>query len=321
MFKALKMKASLVIIGVMLVLGACSGGNNDVKEVVATPTPAVEGKAETAPEVIEEVSLPVSYLTQALENAQKAETLSYNATVSDTYYMYSTDTGMLANSYDYTLSMSGDIRRNPADAHIYEYYTSYFNEFDENGNATPDESYSESQTYIVGGDSVYVNSVGYEETYKFPVSGAFKTVEHLEDIVNLFLLYPDKLVMHEDFGAGFDTETATINYELTNEQFVKHILEFKQSFFAGHYDINDVDIPVPNVDTVDAISINITINKDFNVQDFYITYMDKNQFDATSSPDDYLYYGLSVFFNSTNGEFFGELPAEIRDAAIILEAG
>lgn len=303
-------------------LAACSNATNE--EVASTPaptsTPTAEVKEAVVEEVVEEVSEPVSYLQKALEQAKKTETIWFSSGVSDSYYFYSNETNMLESAHDYFYSTNAQLSRSLASLKADELYTTSLQEYDASGNSTfSDENTSETTTYVVAGDGYYTNTLGNNQWFKYPISDSFKTAEHLEELIDLFLRHPEQLVIIDAFNEGNNTDAAIIQYQLTNEQFVELSNDFRLGFFTGNYDVSDIEIDIPNADTMDGLYLEISVDKDFNILGYSVSYTDKLVTDETSNPYDYYYYSLHVYFFSPNEEFIGEMPDEVRQTAVVDE--
>lgn len=315
----MKSKLSVLFTSLLLLLAACSNATNE--EVVATPastpTATAEVKEEVVEEVVEEVSEPVSYLQDALERLKTVNTISYMSSVSESYYYYSNESNTLSTTTDYVYSMNGELRRSPAAAKVDATSSSHVLEYDANGtNTFEDYSSSESTSYMSEGEGMYYKSDYDDIWYQYYLSDDFRTIEHIEDVVKLFLLNPEELVIIDGFGEGNDPDMAIIQYNLTTEQFVELSTDFRQSFFTGVYDLTDIDYGAPKVEDMQGLYLDITVDKDYNIYSYTISYSDKYVYDETANPEDFHGYSLTVYFNEPNAEFFGELPEDVRESAV-----
>lgn len=318
----MKGKISLFLVSMLLVLAACSNATNEELAPDATPASIStqttdEVKEAIVEEVVEGVSEPVSYLQNALEQAKKTETVWFSSGVGDSFYFYSNETNMLESAHDYFYNVNAQLRRSPASLKADELYTNSLQEFDASGNSTFfDESTTEYTTYVVAGDGLYSETLGTEQMFKYAISDNFKTAEHLEGVVDLFLRYPEQLEIIDAFDAGNNPDAAIIQYKLTNAEFVALSNEFRQSFFTGNYAGSDVEIDIPNADTMEGLYLEIAVDREFNVLNYAVTYTDKLVSDETSNSNDYYYYRLDVYFYSPNDDFTGEIPDEVRQTAV-----
>lgn len=313
-------KISVILISLLLVLAACSNANN-----TPTPTQTAEVKETEAEEVVEEaveeavdeVNEPALYLQKTLDQTKTIETISYMSSVINNYYFHSNETNTINAITDYVFSMNGELRRSPAAAKIDTISSYHILEYDENGtNTFEDYSATEAISYLSIGEGDYYKSDTEDKWYQYYLSDDFKTLEHIEQLLNLFLLYPEQLTIIDEFGEGHDTDLAVIQYHLTNEQFVSLSPDFRKSFFTGVYDLTDIEYDTPKADEMNDLYLDITVDKDFNIYSYRISYTDKYYYDETANPEDFHGYSLSVYFNNQNEPFFGELPDEVREAAV-----
>jgi|GEM_PF-3789693 len=269
----------LLVISLVLVAG-CSGKNNAIEVTLTDETKTVvEEKVEPVKEDVEEelddsiLDSPVANLLHdVMTTAMSTQNVFFTTSIDDTMYYIDQTDEVLENYVSYYDYLTGYIDRETEKAYVNKQRNYVHSEFDF-GN--PVSRYSDSheyneQNYV---DKIYGIYSFYEqenEWYKTEVGEGFRTLEDLEDIVNLFLSHYESVTVEEitDSNDG-DFGKTILKLDVTVEQFSDAIPRLTFNIFSGFFDYIDYFYEYQEFNHYYA---GLIVDSDNNVTAYYVSY-------------------------------------------------
>lgn len=246
----LKPQKSIIIACLSLILlSACSSNsaNQPVhlpteapSSVAATPTPStVAEETETSSQLIVEELEAVSYLKKALDITKDIDKVQYyqGSNVLTYYTSYDDSATPLLDMY-YSTNF-GNMQREPANAFVESYLSSYlFDNTNEDDPYTLEEYIRTSDYYVSKDLGIFYSDKDEHNWFSDDVPNNLKTVGHVEDLISFFLQFPEQLTITDlplegDMEEQIKYKEITLN--LTVEQFVEHTAFLIDNFFTGNY--------------------------------------------------------------------------------------
>lgn len=254
---------------------------------------SIDGE-EATPTNSEEALL---FLEKASAKIYELETVTFTSVAFNTGIFRNLDDNYNTFS-EYRKTLDGTIQRQPKLAYIVETSDDVYGEISDEEDYIYEESsrrtvaythyfdealghFSQSNFYSYG--DVVEESSG--EIYHDELDYRFRTLEHLEAFIHLFMSYPDQLSMftYREGEEGDRTELMHIELELSQEQYMNHILMLENNIFSGVYldQENEEALYYVESEKLKNLSLSLTFDHDYN-----LTYISVNH--TTNALEDYI---------------------------------
>ncbi len=153
-------------------------------------------------------------LQEALNFIRAVDRLNYNTNSSSIYNYLSYDDPSVRIVDGYYGTEDGTMNRNPSQAHIRGHTLSITTEEHEHVSDTVDERHSFFDYYLSKDLGLYYHYDDVGNWFREDLSDEFRTIEHIEEMLQFFMSYPEQLSVSE--SEPLDEEEIFEGYEIVN---------------------------------------------------------------------------------------------------------
>jgi hypothetical protein len=330
-----RMILPLVILGIVI-MTACADIELTLEAEPATtdPTPITQSEEistdNTITEPIVEVNtdqddevsdtqnnLAYQLLEEAMTNTQAMHGLNFYTSTEDIMNYSSYEDSNTIMEHFFKNTYEGTMNRNPTEAYIHETHTYTSLQINEDASTDILEEYSKYFTTHASKDSnIYTYFSEDDKWYKKVPTSEFRTIEHLEELIDFFMSDPNKLSI-SDQETQFDHHKS-IDLTLSKEEFVNHIELLSHTFFNGVYDDDSMYEYASDLlpEDIDYYYTSLVLDDSNNVINLFVSYGSISDDDTDS--------GESSFFMLTTFTDHNEvdpviIPEEVINNATVME--
>lgn len=322
----------------LFLLTACTAEISYKEEPSPTPTIETQENETTSQNQTEDDNVPMNseeamlFLEKAFEITSNLETISFLSLMYHTAYL--NDLNQPENSYftDYNSTYEGTLQRTPKLAHITESIDISSGTFDNDGDYLYDESTRITYTntdyfdldqgwFTASGDFTYGGEVTNDEQSYIRHEGldsSFKTLEHIDAFMELFMSHPDQLSIYkdkiEDFDGEYELDNWIVELHLTNEQYYKHFNMLEYNLFTGSYYDVELDQLHFEVEDLSDLYLALSFDPSYNLAQLTVfhTYKGLDDYvDADVNRKEYNKIRYFTFFSDHNSPYTHSIPEEV----------
>lgn len=301
------------IIPIFLLI-ACTEENNEKEKLLPTSTTETKHnetntkmKTETGNDrVLTNAEEAMVFLEKAAEITSKLETISFSFSVFNTSYLNNLDEPEYSSFFDYYSTYEGTMQRNPKLAYITKsidnssgtLVNGYKDQYDESSRlAYTNTEYFDPELgwFSVSGDYSYGGVVESDEQEQahiahYDIDASFKTLEHIDRFMQLFMSYPDQLSIYKESHEDVALDNWIIELKLTNEQYFEHFNMLEYNLFTGSY--FDVD------------SNELYFVESEKLRDLYLTLMFDPSYNLVQLTVNHTYNALEDYVDANRNDYF-----------------
>lgn len=276
----------------------------------------------------------VAFLKKASETTSNLETVSFLSLVY--YTTYINDLSKPENNYfnEFNGTYEGTMQRTPKLADIVQSFDISSGTLGSEGDYLYDESTQISTTnedyfdpelgwFTVSGEFSYggvvTNDDEQSDIRHEDLDSNFKTLEHMDAFMQLFMSYPNQLSIYkdkiEDMDEEYELDNWIVELNLTNEQYFEHFYKLEYNFFTGSYfDVQSNQLPLIELESLTDLYLALTFDPSYNLVQLTVFHTYKvigDYVDADANRDDYTTTRYFTFFSDHNAPYTNSIPEEV----------
>lgn len=315
----------------LFLLTACTTEINFKEDPVPTTTIGTPQDQPDTKSGTDNAKEAMAFLKKGEEITSNLETISFLTYLYETTFL--SDPEHSFNSYISTYE--GIMQRTPKLAHIFK-STDISSGTINDGEYLYDESshivYTDTDyfDYELGwftesGDFSYGGEVTNDDRYirHEDLDSNFKTLEHIDAFMQLFIAYPSQLSISkekiEDFDGEIELDNWIIELNLSSEQFVEHFKLFEYNFFTGSYtDVDVISHPFFESEDPKDLYLTLTFDPSYNLVQLTVNYTYqgiKDYVDTEVNGIDHITKHYYTFFSDHNSPYTQSIPEKVIENA------
>jgi hypothetical protein len=333
------------IIALFLLTACTAEKNNNEKPASTPPTETIQNETNTNPKPnlqnqteqgtdneLANAKEAMAFLKKAEEITSNLKTVSFLSLVYNTSYL--NDLNEPEHSYfnAYNSTYEGTLQRDPKLAYIIKSIDMSSGTLSE-GDYLHDEStritytnteYFDSELgwFTVSGDYSYGGVAEIDEQPYIShdeLDSSFKTLEHIDAFMQLFMSYPNQLSIAkdkiEDFNGDIELDNWIIELQLTNEQYLEHFNMLEFNLFTGSYlNVDSNELHYVELEDLRDLHLSLTFDPSYNLVQLMVfhTYNGLEDYvDADVNRNDYFTTQYFTFFSDYNAPYTHSIPEEV----------
>lgn len=315
-----KILSGVLLIFLFIFLVACTA-ENDTPEATNTNTEnsqannatVADVEADQAEEEFDESSLlnpAYNMLEELITNTISTESVSYNTSTEEITYYISQDDSVNENYQEYRDTIFGFLDRENAYTDLYRSYTHTVPIADGASMDLIDSFEGHTKTYFNSIYGKYRNVISDNMWYKEELPSNYKTIDHLADIISIYLANYEYVVIEEitdsedsDFGKTI------LSLEAPNDIFIDNLVNLSMNFFNGYYypsEEYELDA-LADPSLLKYVYAGLIVNENSQVSAFYFSYSTPLEF---GTEEDYYSFFTRTDFFDYNMTTVEDIPEE-----------
>ena len=319
----------------IFLLIACTDENSTKEE--PTPTPPIETQQlETTTQIQTQTQIDTDklltnaeeamvFLEKAAEITSNLETVWFLSMFFNTSYSGNVDELGQSTFSEYNSTYEGTMQRNPKLAYIIKSIDNSSGTLVDGMKDSYDESsrlqYSHMEYFdfelgwfSVSGDYSYGEVVENDEQpyiQHYDLDASFKTLEHIDDFMQLFMSYPDQLSIYKDSYEDIELDNWIIELKLTNEQYFEHFNMLEFNLFTGSYfDVDSNELYFVQSEKLRDLYLALTFDPSYNLVQLTVNHT-YNALEDYVGANDYFTTIYYTFFSDYNVPYTHRVPEDI----------